>query len=616
MVSTAPATLHRTLGCILFMLVALPCWMVIPSEMVGHPELPRFVIYREAKHASYLVLAWVLIPALWWTTLRTIPTSVVFDLLRRMPMRALVALVGLATLSASWAIVPEYAVYELIQYWTLLAVLISVLAWMRMDERVRTVVIAGLVASMGVATAVGLSQYISDDAARFLPTVRRMTSADHTSLMGQKNATALSVLAQIFVVFAVYVRARLNRQWALSVGAGLLLVLECWYIASLQSRSALMGLAVGVGVLLLTAVARAFLRRKLMVGIAAVLGTIMVGTMLVFGALSTMSSGSWDDYYAKVRWRAAAELIQQPSRYWSTDRGTYTANSIHMASQNIAGVGVGNWGVAYPVYRKHNRDAGFSLQSQVRRAHNDHAQWLGELGYAGLLLWLTLNVTLVLRQFQLYQRTNDVFRLGLGAQLIALNAAMCTDFFIEIPYNKLQYFMVAVLAIGDDATGTLQAADNRPWVRIGALATALVLIPTALMGLRKNLHSVSMHSVYAELTSQLQADASTAAKGRAVREARERFDDLWARYEGLPGHAKTYHRDHLLMSHVLQLSGETQAAIDRCGSALALSPYHPQINATMAHLAKYSGDTDASARYEAQTHYILNDATDGPNGTP
>ena len=158
--------------------------------------------------------------------------------------------------------------------------------------------------------------------------------------------------------------------------------------------------------------------------------------------------------------RSALGFVRNPGTYLESDRGTYLVNTVHMARFHPLGVGVGDWQTHYPVYRKYKREMWFGEQFQVRRAHSDHVQMLGEGGWPGLFLWAAFLCSTMLITARRWILERDVRSLFLAAQLVAISAAMCVDYVIEHPYLKLQFFLVVFLCLSKEREGGAAAAAS------------------------------------------------------------------------------------------------------------------------------------------------------------
>ena len=94
---------------------------------------------------------------------------------------------------------------------------------------------------------------------------------------------------------------------------------------------------------------------------------------------------------------SAAAYAASPRTYLESDRGVYLRNTLNMARYRPFGVGLGDWQSQYPVFRSVRRSADFTdqgLEVQVRRAHSDHVQFLGEAGWPGFVLWLAYGISI------------------------------------------------------------------------------------------------------------------------------------------------------------------------------------------------------------------------------
>jgi O-antigen ligase len=176
------------------------------------------------------------------------------------------------------------------------------------------------------------------------------------------------------------------------LGWTLLLGLELVYLATLQSRTAYLALAVSALLALVVGRARHLHRegergRLAPRGAAAVLA---LGAVLVV-LVASLHPG------ARGRLATMGRILASPASYLETDRGLYLRATWSMVREHPFGVGLGDWQTHYPLHRPREAFGGPEDLHRVRRAHSDHVQMLGELGWQGLAAWwAVLGTALVL----------------------------------------------------------------------------------------------------------------------------------------------------------------------------------------------------------------------------
>ncbi len=557
-----------------------------------------FVLYREPKLVAAAVLGWTFLAAWAWAKRRDVGTADLIEMLQRPPMLALAAFLSYLALTRLWVRVPENHFYEANQYALLFPLLVTLLVWQKRDARVARTVRRALVASLALVTAVGVVQ-------RFVP-IPVLSPIDlgigvhHPSFMGYKNPMALSLLGQLFLLAGMVFKPGADRRRRIALG--LLLAAELVYIASLQSRTSIFGLLAGALWLVALHLARRPSRRQLL----GVLGGL-TAVALVFG----VALGSSERTRQKAR--SVASYLARPAAYLVSDRGTYLRNTVRMARHHPLGVGLGDWQTHYPVYRPYQRETRFSDEIQVRRAHSDHVQFLGEAGWPGLTLWGAFLALLLAAPTRRALRRGDRQALFTSAQLAALIAAMGTDYLIELPYNKLQLFLVAFLALADHGRNTPRCTLRR---RPVMLALAVLLSATAVVQVvyhvslaKKAALAAAFTRTYLEAVEPAPSPTGPFSAAQLAALATVARDE--PAFLRLAGHTKTLHRDYLVLAHTAYLLGRRDAALALTDKALDLHPYFPNALRWMAVIA---GDEAASQRWLEAYEQVMHTATDGFQG--
>ncbi len=152
-------------------------------------------------------------------------------------------------------------------------------------------------------------------------------------------------------------------------------------------------------------------------------------------------------------------------------RMSFVRSSLAMAADHpLTGVGLGNWNDAFPQYQ-------YSLRERTSLAHGLLPQYLGELGWPGLLvfLWLMGSVLVLL-----WKRSRDAdaspLRVASAIGLTALALAGFMDVGWFFPFTLLSFWCIAGSALGDTAVPVLHTA------RRNALRSAVVLLGLFVLG--------------------------------------------------------------------------------------------------------------------------------------
>lgn len=593
---------------VLATLVALPAFAVATGICDGRVV---FVIYREAKLAAFMILGGVLLTVFCWSHRSSTSISAAVAVVRRTEYMLLLTLMGYMALTLCWTLVPANGYYELAQYGLLALLLLCLVVWAQEDDVVVSVVEWALIASIGVATVVGFLQMAG--LLRFLVPINPYGEVGYPSLMGYKNPMALAVLGQVFILAGRVRDRRLPAPFAARVLMWSLLLAELVYIVTLRSRSAMLGLVVGALFLAMLQLKARRLdsqeaNRRLV--LAAFVFLVLLSTVLLEPA-------------SRRKAATILEYVKRPVTMLESDRATYALNTLNMVRYHPFGIGIGDWQSQYPLYRVHNRFLAFTESTQVRRAHSDHFQLLGEIGLPGLCLWLSFLAVLMWRTARHGIRRADSSAQFLAAQLVAVCTAMCTDYVTEVPYLKFQFFLIVFLSIAAVRQG-VQSAPN------------VVLHPRAatLMAIAVTILAIIGTAYYAGLTSRLVVgghllrhylSATAAGLGASSDEAPEDRQQqlltcarLGVQYGRLPGHTKTTFRDYLVIADVWYRCNQPAVARAFAVRSLALNPFHVPAFRLMSVIA--SNPSDAKEWSEASDEITFR-ATSGfrvelPTGHP
>jgi O-antigen ligase len=571
-----------------------------------------FALYREPKLAAFMVLGWVLLAAFCWTRRKHLDVTPWSAISRRPELLLLLILTAYMALSLSWALVPENGLYEISQYGLLIALVLCLIIWSHDDEAVVSVVQWSLILSIGAAALIGLLQMVG--LFSFLPPINPYDEVGYPSLMGYKNPMALAVLGQLFVLAGCIHARRSKRALSGQAFLWLLLLAEVFYLVTLLSRSSLVGLVLGT---LFLALLRLLARPR---GRQVAIGAVALPAVIVSVVVAAVMLNS----SARDKARSVVGYLSHPATILESDRGIFALNTLTMVRSHPFGVGVGDWQSNYPVYRAHDRYFNFTDEKQLRRAHSDHVQMLGEIGWPGLALWLTFLALLIWRTARDGVHRKSISSQFLATQLVAMSVAMCTDYVTEFPYLKFQFFLVVGLSMISVPATSWPASRfvlNRSAATLLAVTTTIVAVVnvTYYAGFTRKL-IVGGHLTRHYLSATAAAGAAGAElnhEGRARREL-EACVRLGQQFGRLQGHTKTIFRDYLLIADASRRIHRHDDARHYLGRSLELNPYHVPAFRVMSLISK--DETEALEWSEAADE-VMNRSANGfhrmlPTGHP
>ncbi len=566
-------------------------WAFLPGRIDGQVA---FVLYRAPKLAAVSIGVWCFLALFLACRRRRLDPLDLWATLRR-PQVVLLALWLLwLAVSTLWAAVPANGLLELSLYLPLFMLIVLLATWMRRDPRVRPAIEHSLIAVAAVATVVAGVQSIVEP--RWLSAINPLDEVGNPSLMGYKNPMALALGGQLLLLFGRIATAR-GRGRALLI---LCAVAELAYLAQLESRTSLAAVAAAGGGLLAAAAAwppRHLSLRRL--GAASIAAAIL----LALGVVAVPAA----------RHKAASLLAYgaDPARYLESDRGVYLRNTLNMVRHRPWGVGAGDWQTQYPVYRLHDRYRSFNDTHEVRRAHSDHVQILGESGWLGLALWLAFLGAVLGRLGRSYRRSRNLGDLCLLGQTVFWVAAMATDYVLDLPFHRLAFFLLVACAVagpeipprsrlfqrGEERRSQFPVWASNAWIA-ATVGAAVLSSLVAVSALRLAYDGAVMTRLY------LQALGSDGAarSGLLLRAASHGATLL-----GTSAHDKTRYKDWQVHADVFLRLGNRDAARQCALRALELHPYSPTTFRLLARI-----DTGARRDRWRQGHdHILDDATAG-----
>ena len=566
-------------------------WAFLPGRIDGQIA---FVLYSPAKLAVTLIGVWWFLALFLVLRRRRLDALDLWATIRNPPVALLGLLLLWFAISTLWAEVSANGLFELSLYLPLFMLTVVLVAWMRSDTRVRPAVELSLIVFAAVATVVGGLQLAFEP--RWLTAINPLDEVGNPSVMGYKNPMALAVAGQLFVLYGRIAMSSKGPWRGLMVGVALA---ELAYLGQLESRTSLAAVVVGTIGLLAAAAAwppsGATLRR--------LAGAVGVAVLVLGLGVSAVPAARQK---AATLWSYAV----QPSSYLESDRGVYLRNTLNMVRHHPWGIGTGDWQTQYPVYRLHDRYRSYHEVYEVRRAHSDHVQILGENGWLGLAVWLAFLAAVVAGLARSYRESRDVRDLFLLGQIVFWVSAMATDYVLDLPFHRLVFFLWIACSLAPEGRPPTVAVKGAapaaglfpPWARhagiVVAVSAALLTSAVALSGLRLAYDNAVMTRFYLQALSNDGARRSQLLR-RAVSHGSRLF--------GPAIHSKTRYKDWQVLGDVFRRLGARDAA-RRCAlRALELHPYSPKTFNLLAKL--HSGEE--GRRWQEGHDYIYHEATAG-----
>ena len=579
---------------VLAVVVCAPCWVVAWGRWGGEV---LFTSYREPKLAALLLGVAVLTAVVAWRRpFRGV--DLVASLCRPAPALIL-ALVVWSGLSVLWAPVPEHVVAELVEWVPAVTVLLVGVAWTRREGSLRWTLSTALITAAAGCTLVGWIQMAGP--IEVLIPIRPEAGVQAPSLMGYRNPMAHLICGQLMLTFGLWGELLIRRRWRWLTALSALIVIEVGYLAQLQSRTALVAVTVG---LLTFAVGAALVGRRQRWGRTVASGALAAIVLVLVVAVIKPAS--------RERVVSVLGYLAKPSSLLSTDRGIYAANTLSMVRDRPLGSGAGNWFVLYPVYRSHGRNVGFLEGVQVRRAHSDHVQMLGELGWVGGALWLGFIVSILKGCWSRIAATGAPLAVAVGAQWMALLATMATDYSIELPVLRMQMAVMVVLAVGGPVQERREPTPvGRRWpvgVVAGCFVVAVMILAAHVVVRDLAFHRA--HALYDGMMQELRATGDPELQRKIFARYAPEIRQAAAAWATQCAPATQSVMLPALMTDVELIGGHLGKALEWGDRTLALHPYFPNIVRTLA-IANRHRSPDRARLYEVIWRYLRDSASSG-----
>lgn len=502
-----------------------------------------FLLYRAPKDIAVQLAIWVLV-AIAISRLAN-PVEQLRRAAAKAPLILLLAHVGWSAASLLWATAPVLGRANLLHWLTAALAALAATALIEAGgETTRRALMTGWCLAAGILTLLALLQALG--LLPWLAPIDPEIAKTFPATLGWKNPAAHLIAAQIFLLAGLTWTAwEQKRPAAIRFFLAGLFLAETFYLVSLQSRTTLVGF--GLGALVLLAALPARFRRGRNLGLAlAVAGVIAAALVLTPAARSRAAS--------------LLDLVANPSAYLETDRGQYLRTTLRMVEEHPFGVGLGSWQSEYPVHRVST--FGADAEFEVRQAHSDWVQHLGEGGFLGLALWAAFWLALLRAAWR--QRQENLPRLLLLAQTVTVLVCGLTDYVVEMPLFRL-YLAILVALVVARPTAEGEEVSREPMRSPNLRATALVSV--LLLAL--------LHLAWATATTVAAwQEAALQAHSRGRIDPARVFE-LTESLRRLPKATATEHRAFLFAASVALRAGELEKARRYLDLAAARSPWDP-----------------------------------------
>lgn len=544
-----PTLFQRRLISFVLALAPLVIWAGREGEVV-------FLLYRAPKDVAVQLAVWVLV-ALAVGQLEN-PIEQLRRAAAKAPLLLLLAHVGWSAASLLWATAPALGRANLLHWLTTALAAVAATALLEAGgEKIRRALIQGWCLAAGVLTLLALLQVLG--LLPWLAPIDPEIAKTFPATLGWKNPAAHFIAAQIFLLAGLaFAAGQEKRPVALRLLLAGLLLAESFYLISLQSRTAWVG--VGLGGLVVLVALPAPLGRGRRLGLAILMGVIVSAFLLTPAARSRAAS--------------LLDLATNPAVYLDTDRGQYLRTTLRMVEAHPFGVGLGSWQSEYPVHRVST--FGATAEFEVRQAHSDWVQHLGEGGFFGLAIWAAFWLTLLREAWR--QRQANLPSLLLLAQVVTTLACGLTDYVVEMPLFRLYLAILVALVIARPAP----EVEASPEESIPKNLRAIALLCVALLAL--------LHLAWAATTTfAAWQEAALQAHSRSGRIDPARVFALTENLRRLPKATATEHRAFLFAASVALGAGELEKARRYLDLAAARSPFDPigyQLRARLENLEK------------------------------
>ena len=355
-----------------------------------------------------------------------------------------------------------YASVELIRIGAMFGVAVGAACAARADARNARRLCEAIHASAGLVALIGLCQHL-----RLSPLPIPSISVPG-STFGNRNVAAEAVAMAIPFGFGLFGFGETtgpapspSRRRMIA----LFLLLEIGYLAVARARGAWVGGALGIGVffaLRRPALSRAAVGAVAAVAVLAVAGAAVPGRWTAHDAL--------DVKRFQPATRVVRDAVDPSSPVARTRLALWRRTWALYRSQPLAGIGVGNFPVFFPLYAEPNatEDGVLSPTAVPRRAHDDLLERLAETGPFGLAALLALYAALGAAAVRRVRATRQAGLPGDGDRAAACAGSLAA--FVGCGLTGFPFAMPATVYLFGVAVGLL-AADGPPEPELATTTT-------------------------------------------------------------------------------------------------------------------------------------------------
>ena len=380
-----------------------------------------------------------------------------------------------------------YAPAELIRLGAMFGVAVGAAFTARADARHARRLCEAIHASAGLVALIGLAQHL-----HLLPLPIPSISVPG-STFGNRNVAAEAVAMAIPFGFGLLgfgettspAPSRSRRRMM-----ALFLLLEIGYLAVARARGAWLGGALGMAIFF--ALRRPRLSRAT-VGAVAAIATLAIAGAAIPGRWTAHDSRDIKRFEPATR--VVRDAVDPSSPVARTRLALWRRTLALYRSRPLAGIGVGNFPVFFPIYAEPNaaEDGVLSPTAVPGRAHNDLLERLAETGPFGLAALLALYVTLGAAAVRRVRAARRAGRAGDGDRAAACAGSLAafvgcglTGFPFAMPAT-VYLFGVAVGLLAAESPPARETTNRAPATVVPRLAVRRRLLPPIVVGLAAGL---------------------------------------------------------------------------------------------------------------------------------
>jgi len=430
----------RGLVILMWLFLMAPPLFFIPGK-IGKEWV--YAEYKESKLAAIMVLFWALATFFFFgsgekyiKTFKKVACTPTFLLLSSITCYSLI--------SSLWAVVPEAALYEAFQWFSLTFMFLIFSSLFVRDARWLYHAINAIVISFLIVTVIGLIQ-----TRVHIPFLMPVPGTKIGSTFGAKNTCFLSLASQFFLICYLFSLNTLSNKRLVPFLFAIGMVTELAYMVISQSRTTYASMAAGF--LLLFFVGLFWSKNKIRIFKIGMAGIVVVAITLV--SIQHVFPRMWKSASYRVSNRILPLLAHPTDFFTHTARGQVILDTWDMIKDHPYGVGAGNWMFLYPLYHKHLQKKAFNKIRQIRKVHNDYVQYLAEIGFPGIIALLGL-IGVQIRDLILFLNSNygalekRLLAYFLLPQFLSICIMLFFSFYLEFPYRKFLFVFLLALIFG------------------------------------------------------------------------------------------------------------------------------------------------------------------------